>query len=148
MSIESKLELPGFKHVFPLTVKWGDMDAMGHVNNTRYFYYGESARFEFLLKLFPQAAAMDTSDLEYGFALAYADTKFKVSLTYPDQVLVGTSVIKIEETEFHLKHSIYSSKMSCEAAVSTARIVSFDFKHSKRRALDAKAVDMLEQYRG
>jgi acyl-CoA thioester hydrolase len=41
-----------FRFWWPVTVRWGDMDAMGHVNNIIYFQYLESARigyFEMLM---------------------------------------------------------------------------------------------------
>ena len=31
-------------HTETLSIRWGDMDAMGHVNNTIYFRYMEQAR--------------------------------------------------------------------------------------------------------
>ena len=37
-----KLELPEQKHLvhsMQMPIRWGDMDAMGHVNNTLYFRY-------------------------------------------------------------------------------------------------------------
>lgn len=34
-----------------LPVRWGDMDAMNHVNNTVYFRYMEQARIEWLESL-------------------------------------------------------------------------------------------------
>lgn len=41
------------KQVFELTmpIRWGDMDAMGHVNNTVYFRYIESTRIEWFRSL-------------------------------------------------------------------------------------------------
>ena len=39
-----KLELPQDKklvHEMTMPIRWGDMDAMGHVNNTLYFRYLE-----------------------------------------------------------------------------------------------------------
>ena len=44
-----KLELPEHKkQVFELVIpiRWGDMDAMGHVNNTVYFRYMETLRID------------------------------------------------------------------------------------------------------
>ena len=35
-------------HVERIPIRWGDMDAMGHVNNTLYFRYLEIARLEWL----------------------------------------------------------------------------------------------------
>jgi acyl-CoA thioester hydrolase len=45
-----KLELPAkkFVHAMTIPIRWGDMDAMGHVNNTVYFRYLESARIEWM----------------------------------------------------------------------------------------------------
>ena len=36
-----------FRFWWPMTVRWGDMDAMGHVNNIMLFQYMESARVGF-----------------------------------------------------------------------------------------------------
>jgi acyl-CoA thioesterase FadM len=35
-------------HVTKMPIRWGDMDAYGHVNNTVYFRYMEQARVEWL----------------------------------------------------------------------------------------------------
>ncbi|AOF86791.1 acyl-ACP thioesterase family protein [Hydrogenophaga sp. RAC07] len=46
-----KFELPAQKkEVFCMTIpiRWGDMDAMGHVNNTTYFRYLETIRIEWM----------------------------------------------------------------------------------------------------
>ncbi|KRB97809.1 thioesterase [Hydrogenophaga sp. Root209] len=46
-----KFELPEQKkEVFRMTIpiRWGDMDAMGHVNNTTYFRYLETIRIEWM----------------------------------------------------------------------------------------------------
>ncbi|KWR87164.1 acyl-CoA thioesterase [Cupriavidus sp. IDO] len=41
------------KHVYTvlMPIRWGDMDAMGHVNNTVYFQYLEQARIEWFASL-------------------------------------------------------------------------------------------------
>ena len=44
-----RYEIPAIKkQVFEMTIpiRWGDMDAMNHVNNTTYFRYLEIARIE------------------------------------------------------------------------------------------------------
>ena len=46
-----KFELPEqkkliFEMVIP--IRWGDMDAMGHVNNTTYFRYLETCRIDWM----------------------------------------------------------------------------------------------------
>lgn len=49
-----KFEIPAVKKlVFEMSIpiRWGDMDAMGHVNNTIYFHYLEIARLEWLYQV-------------------------------------------------------------------------------------------------
>jgi len=49
-----RFELPAEKkltHEMVIPIRWGDMDAMGHVNNTIYFRYLEIARLEWLFKI-------------------------------------------------------------------------------------------------
>lgn len=46
-----KIELPEQKtlvHTMVLPMRWGDMDAIGHVNNTTYFRYMECVRTDWL----------------------------------------------------------------------------------------------------
>ena len=53
-----RFELPADKklvHEMVVPVRWGDMDVMGHVNNTLYFRYMEVARLDWLFKLGIQA---------------------------------------------------------------------------------------------
>ena len=38
-------------HEMIIPIRWGDMDAMGHVNNTIYFRYLEIARLEWLYRV-------------------------------------------------------------------------------------------------
>ena len=40
-----------FRHVTPVTVHWGDMDALGHVNNVIFFRYVESGRISYFNEL-------------------------------------------------------------------------------------------------
>ena len=49
-----KIEIPEQKKlVFELTmpIRWGDMDAMGHVNNTQYFRYLETCRIDWMTSI-------------------------------------------------------------------------------------------------
>jgi acyl-CoA thioester hydrolase len=49
-----RFEIPEQKkltHQMLIPIRWGDMDAMGHVNNTIYFRYLEIVRLEWLFKV-------------------------------------------------------------------------------------------------
>lgn len=49
-----RFALPEYKKLtleMTIPIRWGDMDAMGHVNNTLYFRYFEVARLEWLYQI-------------------------------------------------------------------------------------------------
>ena len=71
-------------HVERIPVRWGDMDAMGHVNNTVYFRYMEQARIGWFDALVPQEEAWQST----GIVIANASCTFKRPINYPGTVEV------------------------------------------------------------
>jgi acyl-CoA thioester hydrolase len=68
-------------HTSLIPIRWGDMDAYGHVNNTIYFRFMEQNRIEYLeqqgYKVMPEGTAP---------VIINASCTFLVSLTYPGVV--------------------------------------------------------------
>ena len=65
-----------------MPIRWGDMDAMGHVNNTIYFRYMETVRLEWLFKV---GGARDAQG--NGPVIVNAFCNFIKQLEYPGDVL-------------------------------------------------------------
>lgn len=68
----------------PIKVRWGDMDAMGHVNNTCYFRYCEQARMEWF-------AGVDLAGSEAAgsqIVIINAFCEFLVPVVYPSSLIV------------------------------------------------------------
>jgi acyl-CoA thioester hydrolase len=72
-------------HVERIAIRWGDMDAMGHVNNTVYFRFMEQARIAWFEALVPQGSAWRTQ----GIVIVSASCNFKRALNYPGTVEVN-----------------------------------------------------------
>jgi len=66
-------------------IRWGDMDALGHVNNTVYFRYMEQARIDWLESL---AAAGIGYTRGEGPVIVDASCTFREPLVYPGEVEV------------------------------------------------------------
>ncbi|TVO69479.1 acyl-CoA thioesterase [Denitromonas ohlonensis] len=71
-------------HTCRIPVRWGDMDAYGHVNNTIYFRYCEQARVEWL----EQGGVMVSLDQSDGPVIINAACTFMTPVTYPATVIV------------------------------------------------------------
>ena len=74
-------------HVTKMPIRWGDMDAYGHVNNTVYFRYMEQARVEWI-----EAMAIPVRPGGEGPVIINASCTFLVPMTYPGTVEVRTLV--------------------------------------------------------
>lgn len=77
-------------HMSRIPVRWGDMDAMGHVNNTVYFRYAEQARIEWLEAL---GYGVDAGKTE-TVVIINASCTFLVPITYPAMVEIRLFVGK------------------------------------------------------
>ena len=71
-------------HVTHLPVRWGDMDALGHVNNTVYFRYAEQVRVDWLVSL---DYALNVAANE-GVVIINASCTFFKPITFPATVEV------------------------------------------------------------
>lgn len=72
-------------HTTRMPIRWGDMDAFGHVNNTVFFRYMEQARVEWMEE---NGMAMDPAG--EGPVLINARCSFLRQLKYPGTVEVRT----------------------------------------------------------
>jgi len=71
-------------HIERIPIRWGDMDAMGHVNNTIYFRYMEQARIGWFDALVPDEQAWGST----GIVIANAQCNYLRPITYPGTVEV------------------------------------------------------------
>lgn len=74
-------------HVTKIPIRWGDMDAYGHVNNTVYFRYMEQARVELI-----EALGVQVRPGGDGPVIINAGCTFLKPMNYPGTVEVRTYV--------------------------------------------------------
>lgn len=107
-----------------IPVAWGDMDAIGHVNNTVYFRYFETARIAAFARL-----GLDAESLADGVGPILHSTKcrFRIPLTYPDTVTVGTRIGEISEDRFVMEYRAVSHRHGAVAADGDGLIVTYNY---------------------
>ena len=79
-------------HQIDLPMRWGDSDALNHMNNTVYFRLMEEARMQMLQGCQLQVPVVAEGQ---GFMLAHASCDFMRSFTYPCDVRVTHKVTRI-----------------------------------------------------
>jgi acyl-CoA thioester hydrolase len=87
-----------------VVARFSDLDALGHVNNARYFNYMEEVRYRYAVKLGLWTAAFDVSQL--GQIVAEASCSFKRPITLGQTVDVAMRTarlgVKSMDTEYRL----------------------------------------------
>ncbi|MFW6067917.1 MAG: acyl-CoA thioesterase [Myxococcota bacterium] len=112
-------------------VRWGDMDAFGHVNNTVYFRFFESARIAFFAEL-----GIHTSTPEgVGPILHSTSCRFRAPVTFPDSLRVGARVADVGEDRIRMEHLVYSERLQKAAATGDALVVTFDYANGCKAPL-------------
>ncbi|MBK7416251.1 MAG: acyl-CoA thioesterase [Dechloromonas sp.] len=74
-------------HVTKMPIRWGDMDAYGHVNNTVYFRYMEQARVEWI-----EDMQVPVRPGGAGPVIINASCTFLIPMNYPGMVEVRTFI--------------------------------------------------------
>jgi acyl-CoA thioester hydrolase len=118
--------------VIEIPVAWGEMDSFQHVNNIVYLRYFESARIAYFERLKLMEFMNQTG---IGPILGSVQCKFKIPLTYPDTVSIGTRISKVEHDRFVMEYWILSHKHQKIAAEGEGVVVSFNYRESKKAPL-------------
>ncbi len=94
-----------FSFWWPQTVRWGDMDAMGHVNNAIYFQYMESARVAFFERL--GWGSRDMGPGRCGPVVVSQTFNYRQQLHYPAEIEVGIACSELRRRSYVLSYAIF-----------------------------------------
>ncbi|MBZ0277427.1 MAG: acyl-CoA thioesterase [Anaerolineae bacterium] len=121
--------LEKFRHRVPIEVRFGDLDAMGHVNNAKYLTYLETARIRYV----HEVCAPHTTWADMSMILAKVTIEYKAPLVYGDAVEAWTRVSRIGNKSFEVEHIITRLVEGSPevAATCSSTLVAFDY-HANR----------------
>jgi len=109
--------------IVKIPVRWGDMDAVGHVNNAAYFTYCESARIAYFDRLGVGAFATAPS----GPALVHAALDFRRQVRYPAVLDIGARVVEVRTRSFRMDYAIFYEATDSVVADGTSVVVWTDY---------------------
>ena len=137
--------LVGFPIVIEIPVAWGDMDAFGHVNNTMFFRYFESARIRYLDAI---GFRGEGSDRGQGPILASTQCRFRRPLAYPDVVLTGARIAELGPDRFTHEYRIVSRALNEIAAEGSGIVVAYDYGTRSKCAIPDAVRSRIEKLEG
>ncbi|WP_075981404.1 acyl-CoA thioesterase [Bacillus massilinigeriensis] len=121
--------------------RFGETDALGHVNNASYFSYLEEARIRFFEEI-----GYNISSKEWNFILASTKCDFVNQGYFNQQMTINTYVSRIGTKSFQLEHDIICSQTGEIIAKANAIIVYFDFEKQKSAPIPGLLKEGLKSY--
>ncbi|WMN60880.1 acyl-CoA thioesterase [Pseudoalteromonas xiamenensis] len=139
--------MQAFFDKFPIKTKikvaWGDMDALGHVNNVSYFRYFETARIDFLA----QTGLLEIlSDPSTSPVLRDTHAHYKRPVVFPDTLIVGTYITDIKQDRFTMRYEAYSEAQQAVCTTGYANVVMFNMNTAQKAPIPDTMMDVLKQY--
>jgi acyl-CoA thioester hydrolase len=117
--------LSAYPVVTTIPILWGDEDAFSHVNNLAYLRWCETSRVEYMQRV---TFWIELPPNGTGPILASVKCDYKMPLTYPDTVDVGTRVASIGNSSVRMEQIVVSRKLQTVAAIVESTVVMLDYK--------------------
>ena len=111
----------------PIQVRWGDMDALGHVNNVTYFTYIEMARIAYFHRVNMNKLWCE----EFGPIVASASCDFKMPVTYPAWLDVGARITRVGNSSMTMAYGLYLKDSNDLVAQGSTSIVWVNYHEGK-----------------
>ena len=131
-----------YRYIEQIKIRWGDMDALGHINNATYLTYFEIGRTGY----FNSIAVTGLWDENHGPILANAIINFRRAVSYPGELEIGVRTAKISRSSFTLEYAIYQGEQL--VADGTTVVVWADYKAGRSQPLPDVVRDAIQEYEG
>lgn len=111
-----------YKHTLPIQIRFNDVDAQGHVNNSIYFTFYDLGKTTY----FQHVMAWNPEDIKIGAVIAHAEVDFLSPLHGHEPVAVQTAVSKVGHKSFNLMQRLINSETQEVKCVCFSVMVAFD----------------------
>lgn len=123
-----------------LQVQWGEMDALGHVNNAEYFNYMQEARIQWLNQIDFDWSGPTSPVIVNAFC------EFQREIIFPAELEITVSAGKVGRSSFDTLYTISNLARNGEiAATGSSKVVWIDRNLRKSVALPDNIRSSIEQ---
>jgi len=99
-------------------IRFGDMDATGHVNNVAFARYVEDGRVPFM-----KSGILPAYDDKQRFVVGNLNIRFRAQAWYPGTVRIGTGVLAVGRTSLTLGHGVFSGDAERQCLVTAETVM-------------------------
>lgn len=115
-------------------IAWGDMDALGHVNNARYFDYFQEARIEWLRDI-----NINMTE-KLGPVVIHVACTYLKPVVYPARLCLRSSIHSVGNSSMIMDHDLYQDEVLMAQGLS--KVVWVDYTKNKSVPLPGSIRDL------
>jgi acyl-CoA thioester hydrolase len=123
-------------------VRFGDLDAMQHLNNVEFLRFFETARIEYITKLFPQHSPDRAQD--FGFIFAECHIAYLAPGHYGDDVRTYVWVSEVRRSALRVDFEMVVDADARKLAEGYGWLVGYDYVAGKAQPLPDELRERLE----
>lgn len=111
-----------YRFIFPIEVRFRDLDALGHVNNAVYLTYMESARIAYWVRV------TGKSDLrELDIILARVEVDYRSPVSYGESLEIGVRCASMRRSSFVMEFELVERRARRLVAEARKVLVHYDY---------------------
>lgn len=129
-------------HTHVERVRFGDLDAMKHLNNVVFLRYFESARIAFIRRLVPEHDPAHPEDDDFGVIFAECHIAYRSPVYFDEEVEVECSVGEVRRSAFQVLFRMTVGERL--AAEGYGWLVGFDYTTQRATPLPERLRHALE----
>ncbi|HOU69395.1 MAG TPA: acyl-CoA thioesterase [Paludibacteraceae bacterium] len=95
--LKEKSEI-NFHHVLPVQIRWNDADVFGHVNNSVYFQFYDTAKTNYIETVCP-----DVEWTKSAIVMVHVDAEFIMPILSTKKIAIKSAILKIGNKSFTLE---------------------------------------------
>ncbi len=137
--------MSNYRFYHPISVRYGDLDPQGHVNNAGFLTYIEHARVSYIRQL---GLWDGKSFLEIGFILARVELDYQAPILMTDEVEVGMRVSRLGIKSLDMEYLIRETGTGKIFAVGKTVQVAYDYQSGKTISLLATWREAIRDFEG
>lgn len=135
---------PTFRHELPLQIRFNDIDALGHVNNSVYFNFYDLGKAGYFQTIRNMPIEWQKSDI----VVANLSANFFAPVFFNEEIAVQTTVTEIGNKSFHVFQQIVNTKTRQIKSNCTTIMVGFDIKSNAAKEISEEWKEAIRMYEG
>jgi acyl-CoA thioester hydrolase len=130
-----------YHHVLPVQIRFNDVDKFGHVNNTVYFQFYDTAKTDYIAKVCP-----NVNWEKEAIMVVHIETDFLAQIVGSCNIGVRTAVSHIGHKSFNLTQEVFDLDTNEVKCTCLSVMVAYDLEKHQSMLLPQSWIDAIRDF--